>query len=205
MNYFSCWLWCVLIGKRGWLRWEKQPRYLDSDQWCQFLDQISWERFHKLPLMFGWLWFSTRMGTSIKLLLVHCWFSLIYITLMFVFKISDRFAECGLLMQCLEELARKYPATKFVKIISTDCIPNYPDRNLPTVLVYNNGAVKANYVGLRSFGRRCTPEGILCMPVLAFTLYHYFYFKFICAFLYNYSFKLLWCFSFQYFSYWFLL
>lgn len=63
-------------------------------------------------------------------------------------------------MQCLEELAKKYPATKFVKIISTDCIPNYPDHNLPTVLVYNNGAVKANYVGLHSFGRRCTPEGI---------------------------------------------
>lgn len=63
-------------------------------------------------------------------------------------------------MQCLEELARKYPATKFVKIISTDCIPNYPDRNLPTLLVYKNGAVKANYVGLHSFGRRCTPEGM---------------------------------------------
>ncbi|KAF8408393.1 hypothetical protein HHK36_007543 [Tetracentron sinense] len=66
--------------------------------------------------------------------------------------------ECGLLMQSLEELATKYPATKFVKIISTDCIPNYPDRNLPTLLVYNNSAVKANYVGLHNFGRRCTPE-----------------------------------------------
>lgn len=79
--------------------------------------------------------------------------------------------ECQLLMQCLEELATKYPRTKFVKIISTDCIPNYPDCNLPTVLVYNNGAVKANYVGSRSFGRRCTPEGValvLCQsdPVL---------------------------------------
>ncbi|XP_028778116.1 phosducin-like protein 3 [Neltuma alba] len=79
--------------------------------------------------------------------------------------------ECGLLMQCLEELATRYPATKFVKIISTDCIPNYPDRNLPTLLVYNNGAVKANYVGLHAFGRRCTPEGValvLCQsdPVL---------------------------------------
>ncbi|XVF60086.1 hypothetical protein PTKIN_Ptkin08bG0015300 [Pterospermum kingtungense] len=85
-------------------------------------------------------------------------------------KIS-KFPECGLLLQCLEELAVKYAATKFVKIISTDCIPNYPDRNLPTVLVYNNGAVKANYVGLHSFGRRCTPEGValvLCQsdPVL---------------------------------------
>ncbi|XP_054789752.1 uncharacterized protein LOC129295278 [Prosopis cineraria] len=79
--------------------------------------------------------------------------------------------ECGLLMQCLEELATRYPATKFVKIISTDCIPNYPDRNLPTLLVYNSGAVKANYVGLHAFGRRCTPEGVglvLCQsdPVL---------------------------------------
>ncbi|KAK4603364.1 hypothetical protein RGQ29_012060 [Quercus rubra] len=68
--------------------------------------------------------------------------------------------ECTLLMRCLEELATKYPATKFVKIISTDCIPNYPDRNLPTLIVYNNGAVKANHVGIHSFGRRCTPEGV---------------------------------------------
>ncbi|KAL3534013.1 hypothetical protein ACH5RR_007534 [Cinchona calisaya] len=84
---------------------------------------------------------------------------------------KDGHAECELLLQCLEELARRYPGTKFVKIISTDCIPNYPDRNIPTVLVYNNSAVKANYVGLHSFGRRCTPEGValvLCQsdPVL---------------------------------------
>ncbi|XP_014490748.1 phosducin-like protein 3 [Vigna radiata var. radiata] len=84
---------------------------------------------------------------------------------------KDGIPECGLLMQSIEELARKYPATKFVKIISTDCIPNYPDRNVPTLLVYNNGAVKGNYVGLHSFGRRCTPEGValvLCQsnPVL---------------------------------------
>ncbi|CAK7328270.1 unnamed protein product [Dovyalis caffra] len=84
---------------------------------------------------------------------------------------KDGYAECGVLMKCLEELAVKYPGTKFVKIVSTDCIPNYPDHNLPTLLVYNNGAVKANYVGLRSFGRRCTPEGValvLCQsdPVL---------------------------------------
>ncbi|KAL4577083.1 hypothetical protein LXL04_013185 [Taraxacum kok-saghyz] len=84
---------------------------------------------------------------------------------------KDGYPECGVLMQCVEELARMYSATKFVKIISTECIPNYPDCNLPTVLVYNNGAVKANYVGLHTFGRRCTPEGVamvLCQsdPVL---------------------------------------
>ncbi|KAI8002304.1 Phosducin-like protein 3 [Camellia lanceoleosa] len=84
---------------------------------------------------------------------------------------KDGYPECGLLLQCLEQLATKYPATKFVKIISTDCIPHYPDCNLPTLLVYNNSAVKANYVGLHNFGRRCTPEGValvLCQsdPVL---------------------------------------
>ncbi|KAE9445966.1 hypothetical protein C3L33_22133, partial [Rhododendron williamsianum] len=84
---------------------------------------------------------------------------------------KDGYPECGLLLQCLEALATKYPGTKFVKIISTDCIPNYPDCNLPTLLVYNNGAVKGNHVGLHSFGRRCTPEGValvLCQsnPVL---------------------------------------
>ncbi|KAG1335454.1 phosducin-like protein 3 [Cocos nucifera] len=85
---------------------------------------------------------------------------------------KDGIPDCGILLRCLEELATRYPATKFVKIISTDCIPNYPDRNLPTVLVYNNGAVKGTYVGLHQFGaRRCTPEAValtLCQsdPVL---------------------------------------
>ncbi|KAK9090169.1 hypothetical protein Sjap_023346 [Stephania japonica] len=88
-----------------------------------------------------------------------------------VFLYKDGIPECGVLLNCLEELAGRYPATKFVKIISTDCIPNYPDRNLPTLLVYNNSAVKATFVGLHHFGRRCTPEGValaLCQsdPVL---------------------------------------
>ncbi|KAL1564284.1 phosducin-like protein 3 [Salvia divinorum] len=84
---------------------------------------------------------------------------------------KDGFPECRVLLQCLEDLAKRYPATKFVKIISTECIPNYPDRNLPTILVYNNSAVKATHVGIHSFGRRCTSESValvLCQadPVL---------------------------------------
>ncbi|KAH9298709.1 hypothetical protein KI387_030391, partial [Taxus chinensis] len=78
---------------------------------------------------------------------------------------KDGAPECGILGRCLDELAAKYPATKFVKIISTECIPNYPDRNLPTLLVYNSSNVKATYVGLHHFGgHRCTQESV------AFTL-----------------------------------
>lgn len=89
-----------------------------------------------------------------------------------VLLFKDGIPECRILLECLEELAARYPATKFVKIVSTDCIPNYPDRNVPTVLVYNNSAVKATYVGLYPFGsRKCTPESValvLCQsdPVL---------------------------------------
>ncbi|PUZ41756.1 hypothetical protein GQ55_9G530100 [Panicum hallii var. hallii] len=89
-----------------------------------------------------------------------------------VFLFKDGIPECGLLQNCLEELATRYPGTKFVKIISTDCIPNYPDRNVPTILVYNNSAVKGTYIGLQKFGgKRCTPESValaLCQsdPVL---------------------------------------
>ena len=68
---------------------------------------------------------------------------------------------CALLGACFEELAAKYPGSKFVRIISTDCIPSYPDANLPTVLIYHAGACKHNLVGLAHWGgRRTTPEQV---------------------------------------------
>ncbi|CAM4928814.1 unnamed protein product [Rotaria socialis] len=45
---------------------------------------------------------------------------------------------CSLIADHLRSLALKYPETKFVKSISTVCIPNYPDKNLPTIFIYCN-------------------------------------------------------------------
>ncbi|KAG1672980.1 Viral IAP-associated factor [Nymphon striatum] len=59
---------------------------------------------------------------------------------------------CTLINQHLTQLARKFPATKFVKSISTTCIPNYPDKNLPTVFVYYEGDMKKQFVGPHEFG-----------------------------------------------------
>lgn len=74
-----------------------------------------------------------------------------------------RIRECGVLAECLDELSGKYPGTKFVKMISTDCIKNYPDKNLPTIIVYNKSKVKASLVGMKNFGgQKCTPEGNCC-------------------------------------------
>uniref|UniRef100_A0A8C6WUK4 Phosducin-like protein 3 n=1 Tax=Neogobius melanostomus TaxID=47308 RepID=A0A8C6WUK4_9GOBI len=59
---------------------------------------------------------------------------------------------CTLINQHLSVLARKFPQTKFLKSISTTCIPNYPDHNLPTIFVYFEGDMKAQFIGPLVFG-----------------------------------------------------
>lgn len=54
---------------------------------------------------------------------------------------------CTLINQYLASLARKFPATKFLKSISTTCIPNWPDKNLPTLFIYHNGSMVKQIIG----------------------------------------------------------
>ena len=58
-----------------------------------------------------------------------------------------RIPLCKLINQHLHNLAQKFPETKFVKSISTLCIPNYPDKNLPTLFIYKEGDMKKQFVG----------------------------------------------------------
>lgn len=47
-----------------------------------------------------------------------------------------------------------------MKSISTTCIPNYPDRNLPTIFIYSEGDLKGQIVGAIQFGgMNITPDG----------------------------------------------
>ena len=69
-----------------------------------------------------------------------------------VITISCSIPLCKLLENYFCELARKFPATKFLKSISSVCIPNYPDKNLPTVFVYTNGEMKKQFIGPLQFG-----------------------------------------------------
>ncbi|XP_071494924.1 viral IAP-associated factor homolog isoform X1 [Diadema antillarum] len=59
---------------------------------------------------------------------------------------------CALINQHLTNLARKFPATKFLRSISTTCIPNFPDKNLPTIFVYFEGELKSQFLGPLEFG-----------------------------------------------------
>ena len=58
---------------------------------------------------------------------------------------------CALINQFMTSLAAKFPDVKFLKSISTTCIPNYPDHNLPTIFVYHEGNLKTQLVGPMSF------------------------------------------------------
>ncbi len=41
-----------------------------------------------------------------------------------------------------QEAAPNNPRIKFVQIVSTRCIQDYPETNLPTLILYRNGAVQ---------------------------------------------------------------
>lgn len=77
---------------------------------------------------------------------------------------KDGIQDSDILNQVFGQLAQDYPETRFVKIVSTDCIPRYPDENVPTVLLYHEGKCKHTLVGLKEFGGRSTsPEMVAIM------------------------------------------
>ncbi|KAJ3065926.1 hypothetical protein HDU98_010737 [Podochytrium sp. JEL0797] len=59
---------------------------------------------------------------------------------------------CKLVMAHLETLARVHRAVKFLKIVGDQCIPNYPDRNCPTLIIYKDEDIRANLVGIQALG-----------------------------------------------------
>ncbi|KAI8370055.1 thioredoxin-like protein [Choanephora cucurbitarum] len=65
---------------------------------------------------------------------------------------KDAIPASRLMHRCLSELALQFKATKFVRIVSDQCIPNYPDFNVPTLLIYGEGDIKANLAGAIQFG-----------------------------------------------------
>ena len=74
---------------------------------------------------------------------------------------QPRHANCEQLESCLNDLAADFPLTKFVKILSEECIPGYPRHNLPTLLVYSQRSCKKNLVGTDHYRMgRVTTESV---------------------------------------------
>jgi hypothetical protein len=66
----------------------------------------------------------------------------------------DERDESKLLAAALGALAERHVGAKFVKIQAQQCIANYPRANTPTLLIYENGDVVKQFVGLSQFGGR---------------------------------------------------
>lgn len=55
------------------------------------------------------------------------------------------FPLCALIKQHFGGLARKIPDVKYIRAISTTCVPSYPDRNPPIIFVYPAGDIKVEF------------------------------------------------------------
>jgi hypothetical protein len=52
----------------------------------------------------------------------------------------------------LTDFAKKYPTLKVLKIPGDQCIEGYPDRLMPTILVYGPNQFRSQVVGLADLG-----------------------------------------------------
>ena len=66
---------------------------------------------------------------------------------------------CALINRHLNELAMKFPTVKFIKSIAATCIPNYPEKNLPTIFVYFEGTMIHKFIGPNEFCDSISVEG----------------------------------------------
>ena len=55
--------------------------------------------------------------------------------------------HCALLNQYMVDLARRFPQTKFLKAIYSTCLPNFPEKNLPSVFCYFEGNIRKQFLG----------------------------------------------------------
>jgi len=61
-------------------------------------------------------------------------------------------SQCKLLAAVLTDFAAKYPMLKILKIPGDQCIEGYPDRLMPTLLVYGTNEYRGQLVGLAELG-----------------------------------------------------
>jgi hypothetical protein len=69
----------------------------------------------------------------------------------FVSVFSFSVPVCEVIDSHLRRLAVLHKDKKFLRIEATDCIPNYPDKNVPTMLIYKDGNIRRQIVGASAF------------------------------------------------------
>merc|ERR1712070_349950 len=65
---------------------------------------------------------------------------------------GDGKEESIIFSRVVNQVAKKFRAVKFVRIGSRDCIENWPDSNVPSLLLYRNGIMIQQIIGLENCG-----------------------------------------------------
>lgn len=74
---------------------------------------------------------------------------------------QDSVVECALMDEALKDIAARFKYLKIVRIKSTSAVENWPDRNLPTLFMYNDGEAKEQIMTLNSLrGKNMKPADL---------------------------------------------
>lgn len=82
--------------------------------------------------------------------------------------------KCNLVNMHLQSLSKGYPNVKFIKILSTRCIENFPDSNLPCIIIYKDGQLQNNIPNfdrlnyLKSLSKRNMLRAFMKLKVIDF-------------------------------------
>lgn len=57
-----------------------------------------------------------------------------------------------ILEESLKTLSMKFKTVKFIKMIATSCIENFPDSAVPTLIIYHNGKMYDKIEGISIYG-----------------------------------------------------
>ncbi|PVU89874.1 hypothetical protein BB560_006263 [Smittium megazygosporum] len=70
-----------------------------------------------------------------------------------VVHLYERTPECDIVSEILKEMANEHKQTKFVGVVASRSIKNYPLRNVPTLLLYKDGDLVDQKVGFGSIAK----------------------------------------------------
>lgn len=69
--------------------------------------------------------------------------------------------ECDLLDEALTQLASRFKYVKFLRIKGSQAIENWPERNCPTIFVYESGAMSNQLITMKQLGgTQMTPADV---------------------------------------------
>ncbi len=74
---------------------------------------------------------------------------------------QDSLLECQIMDDHLTKLAQKFKYLKCLRIKSEAAIENWPERNLPSLFIYTDGALKTQLITLNPLGgKSCTADDL---------------------------------------------